>query len=149
MLDHDKRNRKMMSLRRIKWTPCTLLLAIVLSGCSVGDHTAFDLEAERTGQVDENGFPVFLGKQYERDVPLMSTTERARVERDLEALAESRTPGTDEAAAAQGGVRDANQLQERLRSIARNHAAQAEAEIDQSCDTRSNGQVVCKGESQP
>ncbi|MEM8839129.1 MAG: hypothetical protein AAGE89_13625 [Pseudomonadota bacterium] len=139
----------MMSLRRINSTLCLLLLAIGLFGCALGEHTAFDLEAERTGQVDENGFPVFLGKQYERDVPLMSTTERARIEKDLEALAQSRTPGADEEAAAQGEVRDANQLQERLRSIARSHAAQAEAEIDQACETRSNGPVVCAGETQP
>ena len=113
-----------------------------LAGCTATtEFGAFDLEAQRTGAVDKNGFPIVVGAQYDRDVPLKPTIERARLDAELQAIAESRKrTGVDIEA------RKAELLQQRLKTIARTHGSQARAEIAASCKTQDDGEVVCKGD---
>ena len=115
---------------------------LALAGCtSTTEFGAFDLEAQRTGAVDKNGFPIVVGAQYDRDVPLKPTIERARLDAELQAIAESRKrTGVDIEA------RKAELLQQRLKTIARTHGSQARAEIAASCKTQDDGEVVCKGD---
>ena len=115
---------------------------LAMAGCtSTTEFGAFDLEAQRTGAVDKNGFPIVVGAQYDRDVPLKPTIERARLDAELQAIAESRKrTGVDIEA------RKAELLQQRLKTIARTHGSQARAEIAASCKTQDDGEVVCKGD---
>lgn len=115
---------------------------VALVGCTATtEFGAFDLEAQRTGAVDKNGFPILVGAQYDRDVPLKPTIERARLDAELQALAESRKrTGVDVEA------RRAELLQQRLKTIARTHGAQARAEIAASCKEQEDGEIVCKGD---
>lgn len=118
------------------------LLLVALAGCTAStEFGAFDLETQRTGAVDKNGFPILVGAQYDRDVPLKRTIERARLDAELQALAESRKrTGVDVEA------RRAELLQQRLKTIARTHGDQARAEIAASCTEQDDGEVVCKGD---
>ena len=115
---------------------------LAMAGCtSTTEFGAFDLEAQRTGAVDKNGFPIVVGAQYDRDVPLKPTIKRARLDAELQAIAESRKrTGVDIEA------RKAELLQQRLKTIARTHGSQARAEIAASCTTQDDGEVVCKGD---
>lgn len=116
--------------------------SMALFACAVPtEHGAFDLESQRTGAVDKNGFPIVLGRQYDRDVPLKPTIERARLDAELKAIADSRKrTGVDVE------ERRAELLQQRLKTIARTHGDQARAEIAASCKTLEDGEVVCKGD---
>ena len=118
------------------------LLLIALAGCAATtDQGAFDLEAQRTGAVDKKGFPIFVGAQYDREVPLKPTIERARLDAELQALADSRKrAGVDIEA------RRAELLQQRLKTIARTHGDEARAEIAAACEEQEDGDIVCKGD---
>lgn len=113
-----------------------------LVGCTATTQEgAFDLATGKTGAVDAKGFPVFVGARYERDVPLKRTIERARLEAELAAVAESRkSTGVDV------DQRRSEILQSRLRDIARTHGASAAAEIAAACTTDQNGIVTCKAD---
>lgn len=113
---------------------------VVAAGCSVTtDQGAFDLEADRTGALDRKGFPIFVGPQYDRDVPLKRTIERARLESDLQAQADARkTPGINV------NQRSDQLLQQRLRQIARTHGEAARSEIQAACSTDADGVVSCE-----
>ncbi|MEP1443614.1 MAG: hypothetical protein ABJK39_11460 [Hyphomicrobiales bacterium] len=118
------------------------LAFITLAGCTAStEFGAFDLETQRTGAVDKKGFPIVVGAQYDRDVPLKPTIERARLDAELQAIAESRKRTDIDVEA-----RKAELLQQRLRTIARTHGSQARAEIAASCKTQDDGEVVCKGD---
>jgi len=131
-----------MNIGRGLLTALVGLLFIALSGCAATtDQGAFDLEAQRTGAVDKKGFPVFVGAQYDRKVPLKRTIERARLDAELQALADSRKrTGVDVEA------RRAELLQQRLKTIARTHGDQARAEIAAACKEQEDGDIVCKGD---
>ena len=118
------------------------LLLIALAGCAASTELgAFDLENQRTGAVDKKGFPVLVGAQYDRGVPLKPTIERARLDAELQALAESRKrSGVDIEA------RRSELLQQRLRTIARTHGDEARAEIAAACKEQEDGEIVCKGD---
>lgn len=118
------------------------LLLIALAGCAASTELgAFDLENQRTGAVDKKGFPVLVGAQYDRKVPLKPTIERARLDAELQALAESRKrSGVDVEA------RRSELLQQRLKTIARTHGDEARAEIAAACKELEDGEIVCKGD---
>ena len=117
-------------------------LFFALAGCAATtEFGAFDLETQRTGAVDKKGFRIFIGGQYDREVPLKPTIERARLDAELQALAESRKrTGVDTEA------RRAELLQQRLKTIARTHGDQARAEIAAACKEQEDGEIVCKGD---
>lgn len=118
------------------------LLLIALAGCAGSTELgAFDLENQRTGAVDKKGFPIFVGSQYDRDVPLRPTVERARLDAELQALAESRKRSGVDAEA-----RRSKLLQQRLKTIARTHGDEARAEIAAACKELEDGEIVCKGD---
>lgn len=125
------------------FSPLVILGAgFLLAACNATPRDgAFDLTTGKTGAVDSKGFPVFVGARYERDVPLKRTIERARLEAELEAIAESRK-STD----IDVGQRRSQILQARLKEIARTHGARAEAEIAAACTTDQNGIVTCKSD---
>ena len=131
-----------MNIGRGALTALVGLLLVALAGCAATtDQGAFDLEAQRTGAVDKKGFPVFVGAQYDRKVPLKRTIERARLDAELQALADSRKrTGVDVEA------RRAELLQQRLKTIARTHGDQARAEIAAACKEQEDGDIVCKGD---
>ena len=118
------------------------LLLIALAGCTASTELgAFDLENQRTGAVDKKGFPIFVGAEYDREVPLKPTIERARLDNELQALAESRKrSGVDVEA------RISKLLQQRLKTIARTHGDEARAEIAAACKELEDGEIVCKGD---
>ena len=89
----------------------------------------------------KKGFPVLVGAQYDRKVPLKPTIERARLDAELQALAESRKrSGVDVEA------RRSELLQQRLKTIARTHGDEARAEIAAACKELEDGEIVCKGD---
>ena len=118
------------------------LLLIALAGCTATtEKGAFDLVSQRTGAVDEKGFPIFVGGEYDRRVPLKPTIERARLDAELQALADSRKrSGVDVEA------RKSKLFQQRLRTIARTHGDEARAEIAAACKEQEDGDIVCKGD---
>lgn len=120
----------------------TLLCVGLLAACSAAtEFGAFDLEADRTGALDKNGFPVFVGTQYDREVPLRRTIERARLTSELQAIADSRkNPDIDV------DKRRSELLQKRLLEIGRTHGSRTQAEISAACESDENGVVTCKGE---
>ncbi|MEP2943389.1 MAG: hypothetical protein ABJM86_10185 [Hyphomicrobiales bacterium] len=117
------------------------MIACLVGGCAASplDRGAFDLESGSPSKFDSKGFPIVSAGEYKRNVPLKRTIERAQLEADLQALAESQ---------ASGGVkvdeRRSQLLQQRLRQIARTHGATAEAEIAAACKTDADGVVTCK-----
>ncbi len=119
-----------------------MLLLLFVAGCTVTtEQGAFDVESDRTGKVDKNGFPVFVGARYDRDVVLKQVDERSEIETELEAIASSRkTPSVDV------DKKRNELLQKRLLDIARTHSDDAQAEIDAACQTDENGVVHCKGD---
>ncbi|MEO1066520.1 MAG: hypothetical protein AAFW47_03985 [Pseudomonadota bacterium] len=121
---------------------CVITLTLAVGGCvGTADRGAFDLDSQTTGAVDKRGFPVFLGPQYNRNVPLKRTIERAELESELQAVADSRkNAGIDV------DKRRSELLQRRLQEIARTHGPQARAEIEAACATGANGVVTCKGD---
>ena len=118
------------------------LLLVALAGCTGSTELgAFDLETQRTGTVDKKGFPIFVGTQYDRKVPLKPTVERARLDAELQALAKSRKrSGVDVEA------RKSKLLKQRLQTIARTHGDEARAEIAAACKELEDGEIVCKGD---
>lgn len=118
-----------------------IMIACFVAGCAASpiDRGAFDLESGSPSKVDSKGFPVVSAGEYKRSVPLKRTIERAQLESDLQALADSQ---------ASSGVnvdeRRSQLLQQRLRQIARTHGAAAEAEIAAACKTDADGVVTCK-----
>lgn len=131
-----------MNIGRGSLTALVGLLLIALAGCTATtEQGAFDLEAQRTGAVDKKGFPIFIGAQYDRKVPLKKTIERARLDAELQALADSRKrSGVDVEA------RKSKLFQQRLRTIARTHGDEARAEIAAACKEQEDGEIVCKGD---
>lgn len=117
-----------------------MFVALLLGGCvtSSVDKGAFDFESGSIGKVDSKGFPVLSGGAYQRDVPLKRSLERAQLEAELQALAESQASG-----GANIDQRRSALLQQRLRQIALTHGAKAEAEIAAACTTDSQGIVTC------
>lgn len=117
-----------------------LIITALLAGCAVNpvDRGAFDLETNSLGKVDNKGFPVVSGAQYQRDVPLKRTIERAALEAELQALAESRA-----SSAVKVDQRRSQLLQQRLKQIARTHGPKARAEIASACKTDADGVVSC------
>lgn len=131
-----------MKFSRFIFVLLACALCAGLGACAVGDHTAFDLENDSTGRKDRKGFPVFVGPQYNRDVNLKGTVERAELESELQALADSRKDANVDF-----NARKSELLQQRLQQIARTHGARAQAEIDAACSTDDSGIVSCKGEA--
>lgn len=117
-----------------------VIIAGLLAGCAANpiDRGAFDLESENLGKVDSKGFPVVSGAQYDREVPLKKRIERAALESELQAIAESRASSLVKV-----DQRRNELLQQRLKQIARTHGPAAEAEIDASCKTDKEGVVTC------
>lgn len=126
--------------RNLKVFCAVAAAGILLHGCkATPDSGAFDLQAKSTGALDSKGYPVLLGGQYERGVPLKRNIERVKIERELKAIADTRrNPGI------KAGSGSGRLSQRELREIARTHGAKTEAEIKGACSTDENGIVTCK-----
>lgn len=124
--------------RRSKSVAVVLFAAFLAACSSASERGAFNLQSDQIGDLDSKGFPILHGGQYQRDVPLKRTIERARLESELQAIAEAQASTSINV-----NKRRNELLQQRLQEIARTHGAAAEAEIAAACKTDANGVITC------